>query len=358
MLKMMVKGALLEPSFAHFAKNINVENHADFFGFSMDVSSENFSESLKFLNQLITEPNLNEQILEHEKEKSWMEIQKVSKDPLRRPVELFYQSLFAGHPYAFSRYGNESTIKSVSLEQITEWHRELIQVDHMVIALTSDIPQKKAFDELFEIFGMIPTKTKSKRASVLPLIPFKKFKPSIEETTQDRTSIVLGHKGVDAKDHRYYDLEILRNWLAGSRGQLHLSLREKLSLAQTVNAYNVSLLRGGAFFLHATTVQEQEAPLTEYMETFFSSLSKLVISKESFETAKQQTIAMFSHGLRKNDALSYHMASQYMTAKHADTIDDYQHKVESVSLPKLMSTISEVFFEDSYAVGILRGIDG
>lgn len=213
-------------------------------------------------------------------------------------------------------------------------------------------------DEVFEIFGMVSTEKRPFRASVLPLIPFKKFLPRIEQSKSDRTSVVVGHKGVDSKDHRYEDLEVLRHWLAGSKGKLHLSLREKLSLAQNVNAYNVSLLRGGAFFLHAIAKAEDENKLVDYLTAFFSSLNKVAISKEDFDAAKKQAVSLYLQGLQSNDTLSYHMASQLITGRDPTKHDDYETRIGKVQHTKMMSVMKEIFSEEMYAVGIVRGMNG
>lgn len=358
MLKMMMSAGVAQVPDSAIDGDIGIENHADFFGFSLNTTAEHFSESLKVLHKIITCTVNDEAALQEEKANCKEEILRVLKDPLRRPVELFYKSLFAGHPYGLSRFGTEKSIESIALEDIQQWNEELIHIDKLLITVVGNLTTEKVKSEIFEVFGMVPAKTHSQRATILPLIPAKRFTPRIEDSDQKRTSIVIGHKGVDVRDHRYYDLEIFRNWLAGSRGQLHISLREKLSLAKNVNAYNVSLLRGGAFFLHATTEPAQEDSLVEYMEAFFSSLSKLVVSKEAFESAKQQAMDMFTQGLKKQDAISYYMASQHMANKPVESIEGYKHHIQDVSLTKLQSTLTEVFPDNSYALGITRGVRG
>ena len=341
-----------------FLRKLSIENHADFLGFNLNSTSSNFQDTLKFLHLLISEKINNEDSLEEAKQISRMEIQRVMLDPLRRPVELFYQSLFTNHPYGLSRYGTYESLDRITLEEVVDWQNELIHMDNSLITIVGNVSGNQVIDEIFEIFGMIPAKTKSRRAQILPLIPFKKFEPKIEDVDEDWTGIVLGHKGVDIKDERYYELEVLRNWLAGSRGQLHLSLREKLSLAKTVNAYNVSLLRGGIFFLHAITMPLHEDTLVAYMAAFFSSLGKLVIPKDVFEPAKQQAIALFSQGLRSHDAVAYYIASQHMAGIHIEHIDQYKDKIQDVTRTQLQTTLSEIFSENSYATGMVRGQRG
>jgi zinc protease len=343
---------------SNLADQVTIENHADFCGFSLNVAKEDFMEGLRSLFLLLTLPIKETAYLTKEKDKSLLEIQKTNQDPLRRPVELFYQSLFAGHPYAFSRYGTESIIESISFDQILDWKDEVVRMDQLFIVISGSVAPEQALDEVFEIFGMFTTEKRPSRALVLPLMPSKKFLPKIEQSRSDRTSVVLGHKGVDSKDHRYDDLEVLRNWLAGSKGKLHLSLREKLSLAQNVNAYNVSLLRGGAFFLHAISKPEDENKLVEYMTAFFSSLNKVSISKEEFDNAKKQAITLYLQGLQSNDALSYHMANQLIAGKDPTKYEDYETRITKVQHTKMMSVLKEIFSEELYAVGIVRGTHG
>ncbi len=337
---------------------ISIENHADFCGFSLNVAKEDLTVALRTLFQLLTLPIKESSYLKEEKDTSLREIQRTSTDLLRRPVELFYQSLFAGHPYAFSRHGTESTVESISFDQMMDWREEVIHLDQLNIVISGSIAPEQILDEVFEIFGMVTTEKRPFRASVLPLIPFKKFLPRIEQSKSDRTSVVVGHKGVDSKDHRYDDLEVLRHWLAGTKGKLHLSLREKLSLAQSVNAYNVSLLRGGAFFLHAIAKAEDENKLVDYLTAFFSSLNKVAISKEDFEAAKKQAISLYLQGLQSNDALSYHMASQLIAGKDPTKHDDYETRIGKVQHSKMMSVMKEIFSEELYAIGIVRGTHG
>lgn len=358
MLKLMLNKSIAAFENTDTHLEIGIENHADFSGYSLNTRETEFVSSLRFLHHLVTNSVDAIVDLQQEKADSLNEIQKTSQDPLRRPVELFYQSLYAGHPYAFSRYGTVSTIGSITPEQINEWRDEVIQLNRMLIVVTGPLSSEKVVDEVFEIFGNMATKKKQPRATVLPMIPFKKFLPKIEEGGQERTSVVIGHKGVDVKDHRYYELEILRNWLAGGKGKLHQSFREKLSIAQSVNAYNVSLLRGGAFFLHAITKPEFEKQLVDYMTAFFSSLGKLIITKEAFDAAKQQAVDLFEHGLQDHDALSYHIASQYMAGQDPANYWDYETKIKKVQQSKMTPSIQEIFSEELYAVGIVRGQNG
>jgi len=340
------------------AKSLAIENHADFCGYSINLSKEDLTKGLKTMFQLLTQPVKDTSYLKEEKDGSLLEIHRTARDPLRRPVELFYQSLFAGHPYAFSRYGTESTVESITFDQLMDWKDEVIRMDKMFVVISGSITPENILDDVFEIFGMIPTEKKPARASVLPLIPFKRFTPKVEQAETDRTSVVVGHKGVDSKDHRYEDLEVLRHWLAGSKGKLHLSLREKMSLAQNVNAYNVSLLRGGAFFLHAIAKPEDEAKLVDYMTAFFSSLSKVAITKEDFDGAKKQAVSLYLEGLQSNDALSYHMANQLIAGKDPTRYDDYESRINKVQHSKMMSVMKEIFSEELYAIGVVRGEHG
>lgn len=354
-LKLMLNksAAAFENTDTHL--EIGVENHADFCGFSLNTRETEFASSLKFLHHLATSAIDARVDLQDEKAESIREIQKTSADPLRGPVELFYQSLFAGHPYALSRYGNLGTVGAITPEQINEWRDEVVHLNRMLIVVTGPLDSSKVIEEVFEVFGNVKTEKKPPRATVLPLIPFKKFLPKIQESNVDKTSIVIGHKGVDAKDHRYYDLEILRNWLSGKQGKLHQSFREKLSIAQSVNSYNVSLLRGGAFFLHAITKPEFEKQLVDYMTAFFSSLGKLIITKEAFDSAKQQAVDLFKHGLQEHDALSYHIASQYMAGHDPANYWDYETKIKKVQHSNMTSSVQQIFTEELYAVGIVRG---
>lgn len=353
MLEWMLNKCRTRTKELNLIESVTIENHADFSGFSLNLSDEEFPLALQLLRQLVTQPSENS-YLKEEKDLSLFEIQRTNLDPLRRPVELFYQSLFAGHPYALSRFGTESTIESISFDQLVDWRNEVIHHDKMLVVVSGPLSADRVFSGVGEIFGTISTEKRPSRAPVLPLIPFKKFTPKIEKTKFERTSVVVGHKGVDAKDHRYPDLEVLRHWLAGSKGKLHQSLREKLSLAQNVNAYNVSLLRGGAFFLHAIAKPQDENQLVDYMTAFFSSLSKIMISKEDFDVAKKQAITLYNQDLRSNDALSYHMASQFMVGRDPSVVEDYETRIQKTQHSKMMSTMKDIFSEELYAMGIAR----
>ncbi len=96
----------------------------------------------------------------------------------------------------------------------------------------------------------------------------------------------------------------------------------------------------------------------DYMTAFFASLNKMIISKEEFDHAKKQAIDLYLQGLRSNDALSYYMANQLIAGKDPMRYDDYVARINKVQLSKMMSVMKEVFLEQLYAIGIVRGAYG
>ncbi len=55
--------------------------------------------------------------------------------------------------------------------------------------------------------------------------------------------------------------------------------------------------------MYAATLPENEKEMMGYLTTLFSTLKKVVISKEDFEAAKKQAIGLYYQSLQKNDAL-------------------------------------------------------
>lgn len=361
LLKMMLSGHLSDGSQLHVEDSgmqISVENHADFFGYSLNALSDHFPQALSQMCQLLTQPALNERDLDHEKRHSMIEIRRIHNDLLRRSVELFYQSLFGRHPYGLSRFGTRGSLETISFAQMVDWYEEMVRINKLMIVVSGNVDEEKVFESITERFGQLQPKNTDERAKVLPLISNRGFTAKIEEKDRRRTGIVIGQKGVDIRDHRYYDLEVLRNWLAGMGGQLHTSLRDKLSMAYSVTAYNISLLRSGAFFMYAATLPENEKEMMGYLTTLFSTLKKVVISKEDFEAAKKQAIGLYYQSLQKNDALSYHMASQFIAGKDPSMHWEYESKIQKVQQSKMMSTMKELFTDELFATGIVRGTHG
>ncbi|MCC7459864.1 MAG: insulinase family protein, partial [Proteobacteria bacterium] len=268
LLKMMLSGHLSDGSQLHVEDSgmqISLENHADFFGYSLNALTDHFPQALSQMFQLLTQPALNECELDNEKRHSLIEIRRIHNDLLRRSVELFYQSLYGRHPYGLSRFGTRGSLEAITFSQMVEWYEEMVQLNKLMIVVSGNVDEEKVFESISEQFGKLQPKTSPERAKVLPLVSNRGFTPKIEEKDRRRTGIVIGQKAVDIRDHRYYDLEVLRNWLAGMGGQLHTSLRDKLSMAYSVTAYNISLLRSGAFFIYAATLPENEKDMIGYL---------------------------------------------------------------------------------------------
>jgi zinc protease len=338
--------------------SIHVESSADLFGYSMNVLSKDFEKGLDLLSDIVLNPSFPPGEIEKEKTSALARLKRLRDDMFRYPIELFYKAMFGLHPYGLPRNGTPDSVATFSRDRLAHWYAQAFQFRHMVITVVGDIERERAIEVAKSRLGVAADQDAEPRAQIYPVVPARGIREECETRDRQQTGMAIGFNGVGLRDDRFYALEVLRNVLAGMGGRLFTALREDVPLAYTVTAFNMGLLRGGAFFTYIATSPENEAEAKRKLLHELTKLRSKKISEAELRMSKAFCQGSHAMGMQGNHKLAYVYLHQAMIGRGAEEVAQYDARIEAVTADAVMNVAQDIIDPEQCAVGVVRGVKG
>lgn len=208
---------------------------------------------------------------------------RLDPDPL---VNLLADSLlYVGHPYGFSPTGNESSLFSLSLEQLRNYQASQMVTTRMLLVVVGNIDRARLEPLVQQAFGAAP---RGSYAWTPPRPVGHPPRALLARPAELPTNYILGYyAGPAAKDPDYQALRVANAVLSG---RFFTEIRSRRNLSYEVDAPFVAraLSSGGVY---VTTVDPNETLRT--MRTEITRLQTELIDPTGLDRLVQQFITDF-----------------------------------------------------------------
>jgi zinc protease len=204
-------------------------------------------------------------------------------DPL---VNMLADSLeYVGHPYGFSAVGNESSLFSISLDQLRNYEASQMVTSRMLLVVVGNVDRARLEPLVQKAFGSAP---RGSYAWSPPRAPAKLGRALIARPADLPTNYILGYyAGPPARDPDYQALRIATAVL---NGRFFTEIRSRRNLSYEVDAPFVerALSTGGVY---VTTVDPNQT--LRIMRAEITRLQTELIDPEGLDRLIQQFITDF-----------------------------------------------------------------
>ena len=334
--------------------SIELEINADYFGYQVKISSENLTDGLDVISDVIGNPIFEQQELEKERDILLAEIQK-NKDSMRDfPIDLFYRSIFPHHPYGLNSLGEPKALNRLTRGEVVDWYDRFFVANNMLIVAVGDFDSERLREELNKKFsdfkkGEIPT------TEIIDVKREDEGSILVEDRAKAQTAQALGFITCSYQDDDLYPLKVLQAMASGSGGRFFTELREKRSLAYTVYGYNDSWAKAGIFYAYIATSPEKEEEAKEGLVNEFSKFKIALVDDDELETAKRYIAGMYQIYLQSNSALVKQYAKAQLLGRGIEEVEEYPQKIKQVSKEQIREVANKYFDTKSLTVGVIRG---
>jgi zinc protease len=334
--------------------SIELELNADYFGYRVKLLSENLTNGLEIISDVIKNPLFVEEELEKERNILLAEIQK-NKDSMRDyPIDLFYQSIFPHHPYGLNSLGESDALNRLTKPEIVDWYNQFFVANNMLIVAVGDFDSKRLKEELNKKFldfrkGEIPV------PEIIEVRRKEKENILSEDRTKAQTAQALGFITCSYRDDDLYPLKVLQAIASGSGGRFFKELRDKKSLAYTVYGHNDSWGEAGVFYAYIATSPEKEEEAKEGLLGEFFKFKTALVDEDELETAKRYITGMYQIYLETNSALVKQYAKAELLGRGIEEVDEYPKRISRVNREEIQEVANKYFDGKSLAVGVIKG---
>ncbi|MGL5834795.1 MAG: M16 family metallopeptidase, partial [Waterburya sp.] len=283
---------------------LGADASTDYFSLSLKTVSSDFPVMLKLLAEIMRSPVFPESEVELERKLTLQGIRSQLEQPFNVAFNQLRQQMYPQHPYGISVLGTETSVASLTRQDLQRYHQTYFRPDQLVISLSGRIQYEQAVNLITEVFGDWQN----------PFQPFPDSQltspisdPEQAEIIQDtqQSIVMLGYLGTKVAHDDYPVLKLLSTYLGnGLSSRLFVELREKSGLAYDVSAFFPTRLDTAPFITYMGTAPNNTEIAVEGLSAEVARLTQETLSDEELQGAKNKLLGQYALGKQTNGEIA------------------------------------------------------
>lgn len=326
-------------------------------GIRLDCLSRDFDGAFNLFNDILTNPDFPEKIIEREKNTVIAMIDSTGDDIFNSGIKSFKEGLYKEHPYRFQKIGLVETVKNISRADLLSFYEKYFIANNMVLAVFGDFDADDVYDkirhDLEDISG-----GDSPRFTTIKEPEQKKIRRIEEIVEKEQSLIIMGFKGATLKNKDRYALQVIATTLSGISGRLAYKLREKSGLAYAVGCFSVPAIDPGYLALYVlTTADNIERSNKEFLEQI-KLLNNKGLTEEEIDSAKRELIGNQRIALQTSSALAHTVSLDELYGLGYEHYTNYDKIINSITNRDIIEVSRKYLRPDAFTVITVRGEKG
>ena len=322
-------------------------------GLTLDVATEQLDPALDLFAEVLLSPGFAADEIEKQRRETLATIDRLEDQLAQQAFALFARTHFEEHPYRLPMVGTRESVAAFDEDVLRHHQGRLIGSRNLAIGVAGDVDPDAIAAGL------------SARLTALPEgEPLRDHIPAIEAAPdsirtgrlqKDRAQahLVMGFRGLSVDDPDRQALDVISQLLAGQSGRLFLELRDKQSLAYSVNAMSVEGYAPGYFVVYIATAPEK---LEEARSGMLRELTRLVDEPpgaREFEEARRNLIGNHAIGQQRNAGHAAHLALDALYGMGAGAHLHYGERVAAVTREDVVRVARRIVRLDAYTESVV-----
>jgi predicted Zn-dependent peptidase len=264
--------------------------------------------------------------------------------------------LFRGHPYGRPVGGDESSLATVTLEDVRSFFAGQVRSDRLLIAVVGDFEPADMRRRLEQAFGSLP------RASAPPPVaPVAQRAQGrrvllVDKPGATQTYFWLGNVGASRTDPARTAQDVV-NTVFGGRftSMLNTELRVKSGLSYGASSGFSRPAQPGSFRIASYTATESTVPAIDLALATLDRLHKDGLDGQALDSARSYVLGQFPPRLETNGALAARLNDLALYGLGREDVDGFAARVARVDGPTARATIDAAFPASADLVLVLIG---
>ena len=326
---------------------------ADGVGWTISVPTPRVGAAVELLADVVQRATFPDDALETERTVALANVAQQRDDMYRYPVRLAMQAAYGAHPYARSVLGTEETLGVIDAAAVRGWHRDRILRAPAVIALVGDgDPDDLAAHLGLAFEGLVAAKPEA----ILP--PRWPSETSLLAESRDKaqTALVVAFEGPARRDEDRFTTDLIAGIASGLGGRFFDELRDRQSLAYTVQAYASERLLAGTFISYIATSPDREEVARRGLLQEFAKLREAEVTAEELERAKTYAIGTRAIRQESGAAVLSELVDAWLYGSGLRELDEHDARVRAVTPAQIRDVAKRYFVEERRVEGVVRGV--
>ena len=333
--------------------SISASAGSDSFGWSLSVPVTRIAEAIELLGDVIQRPTIPDDAFETERTVALSNVAMLRDDMYRYPMRLASSVAFAGHPYGTPVMGTEESLRAISAEHAREWHKSKVLESAAVVGIVADMDPQAVADMVAQQFGAVQLEKAPKVGKARwP----KSVKIAAESRDKAQTAIALGFPAPSRPDESRFAANLIATVASGLGGRFFDELRDRQSLAYTVQAGVSEKRLAGMFVSYIATSPEKEGVARAGLLAEFAKLRDASVSADELARAKEYMVGTHAISQESGASLLGEMLDAWMFGEGLHEILEYDDRIRGVTVDQMRDVAQKYFDPEIRVEGIVRGV--
>ena len=318
------------------------------------VLDDDLPMALEILADMLGRSLLEPAELESERKVILEEIAMHEDAPDELVHDLFYRSMWDGHPLGRPVLGYNETIGEVTRDQIAGYWQDRYTPTNLVVAAAGNVDHDALAAQVDALFETVPGR-KTLREGAGPVTAAG---VNVRKRPTEQAHIVIGTEGISRSDEDRHALAVLDTVLGGGMSsRLFQEVREKRGLAYSVYSYRSLFAETGAFAVYAGTTPQNTETVMDIIRDEIASVVDNGITEAELERAKGHVKGALVLSSEDPASRMNRLGRQQVTTGEILSIDELIERFDRLQMDDVRRVAQKVLGAGSYRTTVVGPFD-
>ena len=314
------------------------------------VLDERLPEALDLLSDILTEPLLAPEDIERERRVILEEIKLSGDTPTDDLFDLFYSTIFDGHPLGRPVFGTPATVGRLQRDELLDWRASHVFTENLLIAVSGSCRPEEVAEYVSGAFSIAGRNHSS--ATTPPVHSGPRL--MVKQKDSEQVHLCLGFPSVSDTSPRRYVASILNAIVGGGvASRLFQSIREEEGLAYAVYSFIDTYSDAGAMGIYAGVSPNELTKVLAIIAKELRSIAENGVEPEELTLTKGQLKSQMTLALEDSTNRMSRLAKQVITFGRHWTIEESMGLIDAVSLEDIQALAEEIFVPSKYCLAAI-----
>jgi zinc protease len=301
---------------------------------SISVLSSNLAKTMEYVSDVARNPTFRKEELDRERARAIDSLQVTLEQPDAVAAIVASRLTFGDAPYGHNLEGLPATLKSMTRDDLVQFHRKYYRPDNAVLVFAGDLTPDDAFALAQKLFG-----SWKRPGSALPARRGERQGEGqhprvvvIDMPEAGNSAVVIAGRGIRRTDPDY-SKAILTNMVLGGgySSRLNQEVRIKRGLSYGADSSFATRADVGPFTARVQTKHESAADVVQLVRSELDRLATTDVPQTELVPRKAAVIGEFAFSLETTSGVVAHVSSLALYGQPLSEINQYVPKMQAVS---------------------------
>jgi zinc protease len=248
--------------------------------------------------------------------------------------------------------GTEESLQALNVGHLRNWHERHVLSSQMAVGIVGDVDPHHAAGIVAAALGSL---SYSSAGSGDPPAWASELRMLAESRDKAQTALALAFPGPSRNDATRFAAYILSTIASGLGGRFFEELRDKRSLAYTVNLSAQAMALTGIFIAYIATSPEKESAARDALLAEFERFRETPVTEDELQRSKEYLIGSRAISRESGGSVLGEMLDAWLFGKGLDELLEHDANIRSVSAADVQSVARSCFHPDWVVEGVVRG---